>query len=320
MIYCQKVATFAFETKWDIMSNNTPNLESLNFNDVVGPGSEWTVLFNDCGIALSDTLPQFFLRDSLWETRMFVFIACLKGQLRLNDQEKVISQTAGDVLVQMPGAIISKCSVTPDFRCKVLCLAPEVFANSITESKFFDWALMVSENPIIHIGYDEKALKLIDAYETILKIKASGNRYNRTVIINFTACLLYEITHRQAIDESALPELRKASNYSVFKKFIELAAHDKGTSRSVKVYAAMLHVSPKYLSAICRKYSGRTAYEWINFFLKKELERLLRYTDLSIKEIAGQLSFPDCSFFSKYVRRHYDMTALEYRARLRSQK
>jgi AraC-like DNA-binding protein len=43
------------------------------------------------------------------------------------------------------------------------------------------------------------------------------------------------------------------------------------------------------------------------------IERRLRYTDMTMQEIANDLNFPHASFFGKYVKEHLGMTPLEYR-------
>ena len=48
--------------------------------------------------------------------------------------------------------------------------------------------------------------------------------------------------------------------------------------------------------------SGKTALEWIHDFLADSITHKLKYTDVSIKEIADELGFPNISFFGKCGR------------------
>lgn len=90
--------------------------------------------------------------------------------------------------------------------------------------------------------------------------------------------------------------------------------------RSVKFYADKLYVSPKYLSMITKKVSGRTAYEWITGQVVAEIDYQLRYSDLSIKEIANNMQFPNLSFFGRYVKEHLGASPTEYRKNANKQK
>ena len=66
-----------------------------------------------------------------------------------------------------------------------------------------------------------------------------------------------------------------------------------------------LYVSPKYLSAICKAESGKTANQWITEYTLEDIRYQLLFTNHSIKEITHQLGFPNTSFFGKYVRQHF---------------
>lgn len=304
------------------MDNSEKAYTSLYFNDIVEPDFLWDVVYEDCGIAFRDGIQHFFINGGTWEINMVVFVVCLKGQLRYSETDKIITLKPGDVLIRVPGSMVSDCMVSPDFECKVLCMSPDVFAKHSTETDFFDKALRVIDNPVIDMGYNSDSIKLMQAYETILKIKSKHNKQQnyKIIITHIVECLLYEILNKIPVNDSL--ELRQVhgSKYILFNRFIELLMKDKGISRSVKSYATQLHVSPKYLSVVCRKFSGKSAFDWINETLEKEIERMLHYTDLSAKEISIRLAFPDCSFFSKYVRRHFNMTVLQYREKLRSSK
>jgi len=45
----------------------------------------------------------------------------------------------------------------------------------------------------------------------------------------------------------------------------------------------------------------------------KAIEHRLRFTEMTMQEIAYDLRFPNASFFGKYFKEHTGMTPLEYR-------
>jgi AraC-like DNA-binding protein len=45
----------------------------------------------------------------------------------------------------------------------------------------------------------------------------------------------------------------------------------------------------------------------------KDIIRMLKYSDKSIKEIALELDFPNISFFGKYVKAHLGVSPKAYR-------
>lgn len=301
------------------MEQTINSITQLKFSDVTSSDFSWDAVYQEYGIAFRDGVTNFFSQDNVWESKMVVFIVCIQGQMSCISSGMPLTLTSGKVLIQLPGAIVSDCILSPDFQCKVWCLSPEVFKYHAAETGFFDAMLHLKENPIKEINNPESS-RLMDAYATIFTIKSKNpNRAHvRNIIPHLIECLLYEML--SGIPISNAKELRQkySSKYALFNRFVEMIYSDNGTSRSVKKYAEKLNITPKYLSDVCKSISGKSAYVWINEILKKEIERLLQYTELSAKEISDHLDFPEPSLFSKYMRQHFDMTAIQYRARLRT--
>ena len=83
--------------------------------------------------------------------------------------------------------------------------------------------------------------------------------------------------------------------------------------RTVEAYASELCISSKYLTAICKKQSGKTANDWIREQVLEDIRYYLLQSDLSIKQICDRLGFPNPSFFCKFVKDHFGMTPLQFR-------
>jgi AraC-like DNA-binding protein len=99
----------------------------------------------------------------------------------------------------------------------------------------------------------------------------------------------------------------------ITQDFIELVNADNGTHRSVAYYADKLCYSPKYLSSVIKDTTGKTPMQFIQENTIKHIKYKLRHSNMSIKEIADSLNFPNASFFGKFVKFHTGMTPIEYR-------
>ena len=97
--------------------------------------------------------------------------------------------------------------------------------------------------------------------------------------------------------------------------FMQLAEKSDGRIRRVDEFAEMLNVTPKYLSKLLVETMNRRPSEMINFFTLKAIENRLRFTDMTMQQIADDLRFPNASFFGKYFKAHSGMTPMEYRAK-----
>ena len=98
-----------------------------------------------------------------------------------------------------------------------------------------------------------------------------------------------------------------------FQRFLDLLHSLEVKHHSTKWYASELCITPKYLSFICKKNSGKTANEWITEHVMEDIRYNLKQTDYSNKQICDMLGFPNTSFFGKYVKDHFGMTPMQVR-------
>ena len=83
--------------------------------------------------------------------------------------------------------------------------------------------------------------------------------------------------------------------------------------RNVSFYAKQLNITPKYLSSVVKEVSGKTAARWIDESVILEAKTLLKYSGMSIQEIAYHLNFSTQSFFGKYFKQHTGTSPSRYK-------
>ena len=99
-----------------------------------------------------------------------------------------------------------------------------------------------------------------------------------------------------------------------FHRFLHELSQHYLERRSVSFYADRLCISSRYLTTIVRRVSGMSVSEWMNRYIMMEAKYLLKYTEMSIQEIAYKLSFPNQSFFGKYFKQHTGMAPSAFRS------
>lgn len=103
-------------------------------------------------------------------------------------------------------------------------------------------------------------------------------------------------------------------------RFVELVEKSDGRIRRVDEFAQMLNVTPKYLSKLIMTTLNRKPSTLINFFTLKAIENRLRFTDMTMQQIADDLNFPNASFFGKYFKEHAGSTPMEFRQKYHQKK
>jgi AraC family transcriptional regulator, transcriptional activator of pobA len=101
----------------------------------------------------------------------------------------------------------------------------------------------------------------------------------------------------------------------LFQDFQELLERDFAASHDAGHYAAELGVTTGTLSRLLTKLTGRGTKQLILERVILEAVRLLRFSDLTIKEIAARLGFSDQFAFSKAFKRQRGEAPLDFRSR-----
>ncbi|MCF0179696.1 MAG: helix-turn-helix domain-containing protein [Bacteroidales bacterium] len=98
--------------------------------------------------------------------------------------------------------------------------------------------------------------------------------------------------------------------FLAFRREIE---HNYHKLHTVKEYASLLHISTRTLTNYVAECSSFSPLEMINNRIILEAKRMLRYSDMMIKEIAFRLGFEDPSYFVKFFKRLVKCSPAEYR-------
>ena len=103
----------------------------------------------------------------------------------------------------------------------------------------------------------------------------------------------------------------------LFRRFTQVLERDFARHHDAGHYADALAVPPAALSRALSGVTGRATKELITDRVMLEAARLLRFTDLSVGEVAFRTGFHDQLYFSRAFKRHYGEAPVAYRARQR---
>ncbi len=188
----------------------------------------------------------------------------------------------------------------------------------ISLNSFIPFFASQKDHPVFHLTDGEK--DELKTYFLLVKDAAENNDYFRVDIIKrLLAAYLYKLgsilyRHRPELQEEASKPLKREE--ILFKEFIKLVSEHHRKERRVDFYADQLYLSPKHFSTVIKKVSGKTAGHWIDEYVILEAKTLLKYSAMSIQEVAYYMNFPNPSFFGKYFKHHTGMSPSEYKAQI----
>lgn len=113
---------------------------------------------------------------------------------------------------------------------------------------------------------------------------------------------------------AALVNAYDSGDKQLYRQFIELVSEHYHTLHEVADYAAKLHVTPRRLSDLCRRCTGKGAKDLINGQLIAAAKRHLQFSSVAVKEIAYQLSFTTPEQFSHFFKKNVHSSPSDYRS------
>lgn len=119
------------------------------------------------------------------------------------------------------------------------------------------------------------------------------------------------IKHKQLLDDELY--LKSTQRIEIlFDKFMLLLNTHHVKEHSVKFYASQMNLTANYLSGVIKEFSGKTAAQWIDEYVVLEAQTLLKFSGMSIQEIAYHLNFSTQSSFGKYFKQQTGMSPKKY--------
>lgn len=166
--------------------------------------------------------------------------------------------------------------------------------------------LRIQNNHVVSISDKECDILMGIARDLIREITMPEDEpFYHEVLKNYFEVFFYKLCNilGKALKASA-PSDKSVKNRSeeYFHRFIQILNEHYKRERTLSFYAEQLCITPKYLTTLIKKVSGRSASEWIDSYVILEAKNLLRYSSMSIQEVAYHLNFPNQSFFGKYFK------------------
>ena len=179
--------------------------------------------------------------------------------------------------------------------------------------------------PVMELNKDDVSLiaHYMDLlYETALQ-NPSDNLYSHSIARSLMAALIYQFMqlndHKYAGMASRHNRMElgvkisgPGRSTSYVTGFMKLLHANFKKERSVTFYAEQLCISPKYLSSVLKKYTRRSPGEWIDEYVILEAKNMLRFSGLSVQEVAYALNFKSQSIFGKYFKNATGMSPTQF--------
>ena len=251
-----------------------------------------------------------------------VILICTEGMAQFEYEGQVIQLRKNDMFIYMIlRSVITNFMSSLNFDCRQLWFTnSEAWSIDMHGNKSLSDLIYLKQHPKVSLTNDDAAM--LDNYFQLLcrRMRDHSTVLHVDIVRSLFSTLLLEILAlmRRGKEQTMEPEAPDDTAPGFYKrrladKFLKMVEQSEGRIRKVDEFACQLNVTPKYLSALLKETLNRRPSEIIQFYTMKSIQHRLRFTDMTMQEIANALNFPNASFFGKYFREHTGMTPLEFR-------
>ena len=198
------------------------------------------------------------------------------------------------------------------FKAHLIVIAPDFLKRiNIDTKRMMPLFLQFGSLPCMELTHAESQSLRSFISMVEQELKGSETDFSSEIIGGLIAATIYKVgdilthylTEHPEVDS---PIHNRAEEY--FRQFTELLGEHYKHERSVGFYARQLCITPKYLTTLIKRISGKSVSEWIDNYVILEAKTLLKYSNMSVQEIAYYLNFPNQSFFGSYFKRNAGMS------------
>lgn len=258
-----------------------------------------------------------FIEGRTVRMKAFTVILCIDGTENGTVNLKEMSINKGSLLMTFPNNVLKIEAGYPTATVRGIMLSQDFMRMLQVDVKnSLPLFMRLAYNPLVNLTQEQQ--EDIERYFDLLEnISNNSDLAHRDEIVRgLLMSMFYRISDTyeqrpQVLDEKERSVRNRREEY--FAKFITLLSENFKRERTVGFYAEQMCVTPKYLSLLIKDFSGKSAAEWIDSYVITEAKTLLRYSTMSIQEVAYELNFSSQSFFGKYFKHLTGMSPSEYK-------
>ena len=242
-----------------------------------------------------------------------IHVLCKKGNCSFEMSGNSFMIKEGDFVIWTHGKLVSEIAISEDFEVTVLYVSYQFVRKNYPNNDYdIIGNLALLQNPVLTLTTKEREICDNNLMQIAYRLPDTTHTFYHELL----GCLvvaffldLYNI-HKRINSKNPVSD----QNALLLRRFVALLeAGEYRTNREVAYYASKLFVTPKYLSEVCKKVSGRPATFWIDRFTITEITRQLRNKKRTLTDISEEMNFSSISYFSRYVLRILGVSPTAYR-------
>lgn len=270
------------------------------------------VLSDNMEIPFSEPLEQLPQNDFPVQAGMSMVLFCLQGELHVRISLKEYTLRPNMFCVIITGMIFEVLSISNDFRGFMIATRTNFMPVTEKTTQVMSFYKCLQSRHCFVLE-EKEVMAFVGVYHSIkATLQELDHPYRIPMLQSYVQILYYRMLPIVLKEEESRSKYSHTRQEEIFQRFIGEVEKHYRKERSVKFYADLLCISPKYLSTVIYKISQQLAGEWIDAYVILEAKTLLKSGRLTIQQISEQLNFSNQSFFGKFFKRCAGMSPKEY--------
>ncbi len=174
---------------------------------------------------------------------------------------------------------------------------------------------LFSEIGVPFLILDGDTISILETITPLLQAEIKERKYGyREIIFSLLQTIILKI---ERLKNSSAKQVEKLDgDLDIAMQFKRLIEKNMDEFLSLQQYANLLNVNTKKLSSASKKYLFTTPSQAISERKILEAKRMLSNYNISIKEVAFALGFDQATYFTKYFKKHTNLTPKEFKSQL----
>ena len=270
------------------------------------------VLSDNMEIPFSEPLEQLPQNDFPVQAGMSMVLFCSQGELHVRISLKEYTLRPDMFCVIITGMIFEVLSISNDFRGFMIATRTNFMPVTEKTTQVMSFYKCLQSRHCFVLE-EKEVMAFVGVYHSIkATLQELDHPYRIPMLQSYVQILYYRMLPIVLKEEESRSKYSHTRQEEIFQRFIGEVEKHYRKERSVKFYADLLCISPKYLSTVIYKISQQLAGEWIDAYVILEAKTLLKSGRLTIQQISEQLNFSNQSFFGKFFKRCAGMSPKEY--------
>lgn len=268
-----------------------------------------------------ELFPDFPIKSPLFRTSFYSVLILREGRGRylVDDQSYV---TRDNIIYFTNPGHVKGFEVNETLKGYIITFSESFLKQYVHENILDEFPFLIAE--VVPPSYPDREIFQIfdDLGGLLLHEYQSDSAYKYKVIGCLMVVLLLKIKERFWKAYDPLTEASTRSKITLtFKRNLEAHFRDLLTGKcdrinQVQDYAQAQYLHPNYFSTVIKYKTGKSVNSWIAEKTIAEAKAMLARSSESVQEIAARLGFKDAGHFSRFFKKHTELSPLSFRQSL----